>query len=189
MAAPARDGAAVATERAPTPPEPAPAPGGEPVVDADAPRRLDAVARDRLLADIRAARIRRLTAAARTTGPDRGGAGGGSDGADQATDEEAKREVIREAMQDLIPLVTDCYNEALAASPALQGEITVEFVIDAEPDVGGLVSGSRVVEADPEIDHPGLRECVQETMYALEIEPPEHAAHDTFRYPFLFAPE
>ena len=144
-------------------------------------RRLaSADARTHLLQAIRSARQRRAAAAASPATP-----------APALPDEsvgDLDREYIRDAVQGLLPMITECYEAALDDTPALSGALVVDFTIEGEPDVGGLVTESSINEEHSEIRDDSMRECVQETMFALEIDPPSNGGTVHVTYPFTFSP-
>ena len=101
-------------------------------------------------------------------------------------DGDLDKEYIREAVQGLIPLLGECYQEGLERDPALAGRVVVGFTIEGEPEVGGVVGESAIGKTT--LDDPAVLECIQETMYALEIEPPASGGIVHVTYPFEFAP-
>ncbi len=103
--------------------------------------------------------------------------------------DDADRAYVREAVQGLLPMITDCYKAALETEPALAGSLVVKFTIEGEPGVGGLVTESAIDPDQSEIQNPDLAECVQETMFALEIDPPTNGGTVNVTYPFAFQPK
>ena len=102
------------------------------------------------------------------------------DAADPDTD------YIREAMTALLPMVVDCYKQARVAHPALAGTLVVNFAIEGEPGIGGVVTESAIDPEKSEIKDPDLGQCVQETMFALEIDPPTNGGIVKVTFPFTF---
>ncbi|MGE0547909.1 MAG: hypothetical protein AB7O24_20250 [Kofleriaceae bacterium] len=111
------------------------------------------------------------------------------------------RDYIRSSVRDIIPLLAECYSAALARKPALAGSVLVSFEISGEPEVGGVITNSEVLTAGKRIvddngkelepttlDDAEVHECIRETMYAIEIDPPPHGGTVTVRYPLAFAP-
>ena len=96
------------------------------------------------------------------------------------------KEYIRDAVQGLIPLLGECYQEGLERNPALRGRVVVDFTIEGEPEVGGIVGESSIGKTS--MDDPAVLECIQETMYALEIDPPAAGGLVHVSYPFELAP-
>ena len=96
------------------------------------------------------------------------------------------KEYIRASIRELVPLVKECYENALLERPDLGGKLTVEFSIAGEPAIGGVVAESRIVGTDAGTLHAGLEECVRETMYGLKLEAPAGGGIVKVRYPFVF---
>jgi hypothetical protein len=110
---------------------------------------------------------------------------------ESATDEPRgtlDREYIREAVRAVTPLLAECYELARAEDPTLEGRLIVEFTIGGDPEVGGVVEQSAVAE-DSALRHPIMDECVRETMYTIELPPPEEGGRVDVRYPFVFSPD
>ncbi len=85
---------------------------------------------------------------------------------------ESARPYVREAIAQIRPLLKDCYHDALGRNPTLEGDLVVEFTIEGDPDVGGLVGESRINPETSTLHDAAMRECITETMYALEVDPP-----------------
>lgn len=117
------------------------------------------------------------------------GGGGGAAAEPAAGDGEPGTldpEYIRSAVQELKPLIRECYELALDQQPDLEGRLVVDFEIVGEPDVGGVVETSEIDEAS-DLRHPALDECIRETMYTAELPAPEGGGRVTVRYPFNFS--
>ena len=95
---------------------------------------------------------------------------------------------ISEQIQGLVPLVYECFTNARARHPDLQGTVWVGFSIFGLPGVGGLVGGSQVIDAKSTITDEDVRECIQETMYAAKFPPPPKGGEIHVEYPFVLAP-
>jgi hypothetical protein len=159
---------------------------GAPAVTASQPARpkLTPEARARLLAALERAQAARGPAAAPAPTP-----GGGTMPvlrADGGVVGSLDKEYIRAAIRELIPLVHECYENALRDRPDLGGRLTVEFRIAGEPAIGGVVTESRIAETDAGTLHAGLEECVRETMYGLKLAAPAGGGTVKVRYPFVF---
>jgi len=63
--------------------------------------------------------------------------------------------------------------------------VVADFTIEGEPEVGGVVGESAIQKTG--IHDPAVLECIQETMYALEIDPPAGGGVVHVTYPFKFA--
>ncbi len=98
------------------------------------------------------------------------------------------QDYIRAQIQTIMPLVKECYDNALTAKPELQGKLVVDFTIIGAPDIGGLVENSTINAAQSTIADPGMRECVQETMYAAQFPAPPNDGEVKVSLPFIFRP-
>jgi hypothetical protein len=104
-------------------------------------------------------------------------------------------EYVQQQMRLLIPLIEECHAHAVerlhrAANmdeSGLLGRLWVRFSIVGDPDVGGLIGDSRIVDDKTTVADAGLRECVQETMYAARFPPPRENGEVVIDYPFVFA--
>ena len=96
------------------------------------------------------------------------------------------KEFIRASVREIIPLLQECYEAELEKEPKLGGNLTVEFTIEGEDGVGGVVGESKIDDEKSTIKSAAMCECIQETMYAIEIQPPEGGGVVHVRYPFEF---
>jgi RNA polymerase sigma factor (sigma-70 family) len=144
-------------------------------------RKLGSAAeRGPLLESIRRAQQQRGASTAATARPTPSLAAGESGDLD--------KDYVRAAVSELLPMLKECFEQAIERTPGIQGSVVVDFTIEGEPGVGGVVSDSR---ADPEasqIKDPILHECVAQTLYALEIDPPVGGGTVRVRFPFSLAP-
>jgi hypothetical protein len=111
-------------------------------------------------------------------------------------DEDAERlgrldpQYIRDAIRDLQPLLRECYELALedarsSGRETLEGRLVTRFVIGGEPDVGGVIEESSVMD-ESDLRHPLLEECFTETLFTVELPAPEEGGRVTVHYPFVF---
>lgn len=142
----------------------------------------DAEQRRELIAAIELARTVRRER--RLSGQD--GAGASDDGAAG----ELSKESIRDAVQAVIEDVKACYDEQLERSPALGGKIILDFTIDAEEGVGGVVDRVEVSDAsdEPMRQATQLSECIVDTIYTLELPAPEGGGTVDVSYPMVMSP-
>jgi RNA polymerase sigma factor (sigma-70 family) len=160
----------------------APVANGEPRSRLRVERLPSKEARVTLLAAIRDARKQRASSAT-------AGAGGASMAPSLPSEVgDLDKQYIRSAVKEILPLLTECYESGLERNPQLAGKILVEFTIEGEPGVGGVVGESSIDPKQSDLDDPAVRECIQETMYALQIDPPTNGGSVLVRYPFTFAP-
>jgi len=75
-------------------------------------------------------------------------------------------------LDTLNQLLAECYDLASSEQPDLAGTLGVQFTISGEPEIGGLVDDIEIMEGYSTIDQPSMRECVTESLYALELDPP-----------------
>lgn len=116
---------------------------------------------------------------------------GGGEASEEAEDEPAGTmdpEYIRDAMQAIQPLLAECYDLARAAAEregaeAPEGRLVTRFVFTGEPEVGGVVEESEVLE-ESSLRDPALEECFRETLYTLELPAPDEGGTITVHYPF-----
>lgn len=138
-----------------------------------------AAERERMLSAIRAARARdaaRPAAASSTT----------SSGDEAPGD--LDKAYIKESVGELLPFLLDCYKTALDTQPTLAGSVIVNFTIEGTPETGGLVTEAAVDETSSDIKDPVFAECMRETMFTLEIDPPTDGGKVEVTYPFMFTP-
>ena len=140
--------------------------------------------RNELLGRIGAARRKRL--GSRTPGTEASTAEEVTAAMEGSLDKESIRTSMREVV---LPLLVECYTAALETSPDLGGTLKVHFAIVGEPEVGGIIEDSQVVREGPLGEHAELAECVQESMYALELPAPEDGGRVEVVYPFEFRPD
>jgi hypothetical protein len=96
------------------------------------------------------------------------------------------KQYIRERMDEIKPLLEECYQMAKAQDSSLSSRIPVAFTIEGDPDVGGLITEVSLL---PTLANPKLTECMRETLYTLEIDPPEEGGDVSVVYPFDFEGE
>lgn len=95
---------------------------------------------------------------------------------------------VQDAVRELIPLLAECYEMLEQASdaagePAPEGRLVARFVFSGEPEVGGVVEESEILD-ESTLRSPLLEECFAETLYTLELPAPEAGGTVTVHYPF-----
>ena len=180
----ARDGHTSIAAPAKTPSRPAVTPEPSPTPPPSHVRRLQSAAeRTALVAQIRAARQQRAAAMPHATTAQTTTA----TPAPALPESTVDKAYIRRSVRELLPLLTDCYAQGLQRDPKLAGTVVVDFTIEGEPGVGGVIGHSAIDAAESSLSDTATRECIQETMYALEIDPPADGGVVTVHYPFAFS--
>lgn len=95
------------------------------------------------------------------------------------------KEYLKQRIDDLRPLIEECYAEAKRVDPSVPHVLPVAFTIGADPDIGGVVTEAAVQGTELE-RRASLAECVRETLYTLEIDPPANGGEVKVVYPFEF---
>lgn len=144
----------------------------------------------------RAARVREATAELASGSSDTPGTTASPTTVQVPPEEDAERlgrldpQYIRDAIRDLQPLLRECYELALedarsSGRETLEGRLVTRFVIGGEPDVGGVIEESSVMD-ESDLRHPLLEECFTETLFTVELPAPEEGGRVTVHYPFVF---
>lgn len=95
------------------------------------------------------------------------------------------KQYIRSRVQELIPLVQECYENELPENDRPSGTLLLHFTLEGEPEVGGIV-GESEVKGGSLADRKDFVQCVVETMFTLEFEPPEEGGFISVDYPLTF---
>lgn len=103
------------------------------------------------------------------------------------TEAKLAQSYIMNAIEEMKPLLLECYTAALEDDPGLgEGKMLVEFEVVGDHELGGVIAESRILEERSELVAPGLNECLRESMYALELPEPEGRGRLKVTYPFQF---
>jgi hypothetical protein len=94
---------------------------------------------------------------------------------------------IKGRIQELQPLLKECYELALRERPNLAGRLVLSFDIVGEPSLGGIVESLEFVGSDGGIVDTNLQECVRATVETQTFAPPESGGRVKVTYPFVFA--
>lgn len=124
-----------------------------------------------MLDAIATARSRRVAAPAAPAGP--AGSGGGTsttlDILDRTGDTSAWE---KRTLGTLNSLLGECYDLGRVEDPSLDGTVVLRFTLAGEPNVGGLLERVEIVDDHTSIKQQTLRDCLTESLYALELDPP-----------------
>lgn len=92
---------------------------------------------------------------------------------------------IQEQIEGIRPMLFDCYKQAKKVDPSLASKVPVSFTIGGDPDVGGVVTEAALGKGFEKQTE--LNECIRDTLFDLEIDPPEDGGEVGVRYPFDFS--
>lgn len=148
---------------------------GTPLEEARPLRRIDRESRKLLVEELARARAKRAAVPVAGSAP--------------AAETELSPDYILTQTLAIKPLLSECYTEAQRQDPALAGQLRIEIVIGGEPDVGGLVESSRILDEGTTIKDAALHECIRETMYGLELVAPAEGGRVTSHISLAFSPD
>ena len=181
--------AARGDERVPAPAPVAPRPDDRPdytVPQKDAPPPPTETRRFASPAERRAAWERLVAARALREAGVGGGAGGGAAGGGGAA--EVKPEEIRASVNEVVPLLAECFEMASEAVQKAGGTAKMKLVVGSEPEVGTLIEDVSFLEGTPEmLADPDFTECMTETLMSVEMPPLEAGGQLVIHYPFTFS--
>jgi len=96
------------------------------------------------------------------------------------------REGIQGAVQEALPGMKACYDDALARDPALAGQMTLGFTVVDQDGIGKVT----VVEFDDgAVTDDGMIDCVLDSFEELQFDPPEGGGELSVSYPIAFSLE
>ena len=93
------------------------------------------------------------------------------------------------SIREVLPDIRDCYQDALAEVPELEGGFKVHFVVEDEDGLGQVVEvGIRDMKSEvvPELMDGPMEDCVLDVFEMLQFDPPE-GGRTAISYPFLFS--
>ncbi|HSN30088.1 MAG TPA: sigma-70 family RNA polymerase sigma factor [Kofleriaceae bacterium] len=105
---------------------------------------------------------------------------------DRTADDDPDEDYVRDAVTGLLPMIRDCYQQARERQPDVAGTLVVHFVIEGEPGIGGVVTESSLDREKSDMKDAELARCIEQTMYALEIDPPLEGTTADVTFPFTF---
>ncbi len=84
-------------------------------------------------------------------------------------------------------LMFACFKPAMEDGK-FAGKVVFKLQFTGEPEVGGIIEQVEILEtSDTILDRPEFHECVQESIWLVELPPPEHAGSVTVTYPVRFS--
>lgn len=97
-------------------------------------------------------------------------------------------EHVKVVNEDLIPLADECYALARETQPELAGLLVLDFEIIGDEDIGGVIESVQLGQGNELVD-PGLVECVQESILATTLPPPEQGGRDAISLSLRLSPD
>ena len=115
---------------------------------------------------------------------------------------ELSKDEIRDGVREVIPLLTECYELMLDKHPRLGGKVMARLTVEAEPDVGTIIT----MQDDSPIDMRGAAagidarslqtdlndfgQCLTATLESVALPPlgDKDGGRIEINYPFIFAP-
>jgi hypothetical protein len=98
------------------------------------------------------------------------------------------REYLQDQIREVLPLLENCRQIATQETPGLKGELRVKFTVEGAPEVGGLITESEIPDGGLSTNA-RLSECVRESVYAIQLEPPGEGMKIVVTHPFTFGDE
>jgi RNA polymerase sigma-70 factor (ECF subfamily) len=99
-----------------------------------------------------------------------------------------EKATIRDAMREVIPMLADCYGNALPSLNNRGIEIVAQLSLDGDPDVGTIVDAKQLSERDGPPLPAKLDDCMRSTLQTLELPPLAEGDHVEIHYPLVFNP-
>lgn len=90
--------------------------------------------------------------------------------------------------EQMMPLMKECYEDALTRTPALAGKLAVSFTVVGAAAVGGVIEET-TLDPTSTIRDPDLEECVRESFYTLQLPAPSGNGQMKVTFPLTFAAE
>jgi RNA polymerase sigma-70 factor (ECF subfamily) len=88
-------------------------------------------------------------------------------------DDACVNQYLMSVTESIIPLIKDCREQRLEQDPraAVDGTFRVRSNLETEPGVGAVVTDVTFIEDQTTVADLPMRECIRETMYAIEVDP------------------
>jgi hypothetical protein len=104
----------------------------------------------------------------------------------QADDVTIVKTTMKAAMQEVIPMLSDCYDKGGSnLPPAL--DVVAKLTLTGDPDVGTIVDANSLENKDGTPVDAAFGACVQDTLVTLEMPPISEGDVVQVTYPFAFA--
>ena len=108
------------------------------------------------------------------------------DQADEDTGTTLTKTEIRDAMREVVPLLAQCYEEALPklANPDLS--VIANLTLAGDPDIGTIVDAHELVDRDGNPMLPSFNDCIRSNLQLMALPPLAEGDKIEVRYPFEF---
>ena len=93
---------------------------------------------------------------------------------------------MKAAMQQVIPMLADCYDKGGSNLPAAI-DVVAELTLTGDPDIGTIVDANSLKNKDGSPVNEAFGSCVQDTLVTLEMPPISEGDVVQVTYPFAFA--
>jgi hypothetical protein len=93
---------------------------------------------------------------------------------------------MRAAMQEVIPMLADCYDKGGSNLPAAI-DVVADLTLTGDPDIGTIVDANSLKNKDGTPVNEAFGVCVQDTLVTLEMPPISEGDVVKVTYPFAFA--
>ncbi|MBZ0235704.1 MAG: hypothetical protein K8M05_25475, partial [Deltaproteobacteria bacterium] len=126
--------------------------------------------------------------------------GGGGSAAVDLTPGQLSKDEIRTSVREVLPLLVDCYTLMLDKHPTIGGRVLAKLVVEAEPDLGTIVTmqDDSEVDMNAATDAPAamrsdladFHQCLGATLETIVLPPlgDKDGGRVEITYPFVFAP-
>lgn len=143
--------------------------------------RLEPAERDQLAAKIAAARAARAARGSGTPSP----APAIPDHIDELDLEHAPVD-LKDALDDSIPILSDCYRTLDGADARPGATAIVLMTLRGDPEIGTLVDPDQITDPDGKPLDPRLSDCLKTTLQSLELPPLRQDQELPIQYTFVF---
>ena len=94
--------------------------------------------------------------------------------------------VIRTTMRDAIPLLADCYQQAMPQLPEDETKVAAKITLISDPDVGTIVDAHQISDEQGRPLLASFDDCLRNTMQQLALPPIANGGTIDVTYPFTF---
>jgi len=99
---------------------------------------------------------------------------------------EDMKTVIRSTMRDAIPLIADCYTQAMPQIPEDETKVAAKITLISDPDVGTIVDAHQISDDQGRPLLASFDDCLRNTMQQLALPPIANGGQIDVTYPFTF---